>query len=80
MRFFINHGDTILPDLLSIEKICSEKGRILKNQVSEAPYLFEQGEDPILLSDELDIDLFTEFPEIETENENLQPTEEEETH
>jgi len=50
----------------------------LKNQVSEAPYLFEQGEDPILLSDELDIDLFTESPEIEAENENLQSMEEEE--
>jgi RNA polymerase primary sigma factor len=49
----------------------------LKNQVSEAPYLFEQGEDPILLSDELDVDLFTESPEVETENENFQSMEEE---
>ena len=50
----------------------------MKDQVSEAPYLFEQNEDPILLSEELDIDLFVESPEIETENENFQSTEEEE--
>jgi len=50
----------------------------LKEQVSEAPYLFEQNEDPVLLSEELDIDLFVESPEIETENENFQSMEEEE--
>ena len=33
---------------------------------------------PSLLSDELDIDLFVESPEIETENENFQSPEEEE--
>jgi RNA polymerase primary sigma factor len=55
-----------------------KKGRNLKDQVSEASYLFEQNEDPILLSEELDIDLFVESPEIETENENFQSTEEEE--
>jgi RNA polymerase primary sigma factor len=51
----------------------------LKEQVSEAPYLFEQNEDPVLLSQELDIDLFIESPEIETENENFQSIGEEET-
>ena len=50
----------------------------MKDQVSEESYLFEQNEDPILLSEELDIDLFVESPEIETENENSQSTEEEE--
>jgi RNA polymerase primary sigma factor len=55
-----------------------KKGRNLKEQISEAPYLFEQNEDPVLLSEELDIDLFVESPEIETENENFQSLEEEE--
>ena len=55
-----------------------KKGRNLKDQVAEASYLFEQNEDPILLSEELDIDLFVESPEIETENENFQSIEEEE--
>jgi len=47
--------------------------------VSEKPYLFEPTEDPILLSDELDIDIFVELPAIDTENENAQTAEEEET-
>jgi RNA polymerase primary sigma factor len=55
-----------------------KKGRNLKEQVSEAPYLFEQNEDPVLLTEELGIDLFVESPEIETENENFQSMEEEE--
>ncbi len=55
-----------------------KKGRNLKDQVSETPYLFEQNEDPIILSEELDIDLFVESPEIETEDENFQSPEEEE--
>jgi RNA polymerase primary sigma factor len=55
-----------------------KKGRNLKEQVSEAPFLFEQNEDPVLLAEELDLDLFVESPEIETENENFQSMEEEE--
>jgi RNA polymerase primary sigma factor len=50
----------------------------LEDQVSEKPYLFEPAEDPILLSDELDIDMFVELPVIDTENENAQTAEEEE--
>jgi RNA polymerase primary sigma factor len=45
----------------------------------EKPYLFEPGEESTLISDELDIDLFVEVPEIETENENTQSTDGEET-
>ena len=55
-----------------------KKERSLEEQVSEKPYLFEPSEDPILLSDELDIDVFVEVPGIDTENENSQLTEEEE--
>jgi len=50
----------------------------LKERVSEKTHLFEPNEDPIILSDELDIDILVEFPGIETENENTQPTEPEE--
>ena len=55
-----------------------KKKRGLEDQVSEKPYLFEPTEDPILLSDELDIDMFVELPVIDTENENAQTAEEEE--
>jgi RNA polymerase primary sigma factor len=55
-----------------------KKGRNLKEQASEATYLFEQNDDPVLLSEELDIDLFVESPEIETDNENFHSLEEEE--
>jgi len=50
----------------------------LKERVSEKTYPFEPSEDPIILSDELDIDICVECPGIETENENTQSTEEEE--
>ncbi len=50
----------------------------MKEQVLEKSYLFEPIEDPILLSEELDIDLFVEGPEIDMENENVQTMEEEE--
>ena len=53
-----------------------EKG--LEDPVSEKPYLYESDEDPILLSDELDIDTFVELPVIDTEIENYQTAEEEE--
>ena len=55
-----------------------KKGQSLKEEVLEKPYLFESNEDPILLSEELDIDLFVEMPEIDAENEHAQITEEEE--
>ena len=50
----------------------------MEERVSEKPYPFEPNEDPILLSDELDTDLFVELPGIDTENENAQTAEEEE--
>jgi len=50
----------------------------LKEQVLEKSYLFEPIEDPILLSEELDIDLFVECPGVDMENENVQTVEEEE--
>lgn len=50
----------------------------MAERVSEKPYPFEPNEDPILLSDELDTDLFVELPGIDTENENAQTAEEEE--
>ena len=55
-----------------------KKDRGLEDQLPEKPYLFEPAEDPILLSDELDIDMFVELPVIDTENENAQTAEEEE--
>jgi RNA polymerase primary sigma factor len=54
-----------------------KKERGLEGQGSEKAYLFEPTEDPILLSDELDIDMFVELPVIDTENENTQTVEEE---
>jgi RNA polymerase primary sigma factor len=56
-----------------------KKKRGLEDQVTGKPYLFEPTEDPILLSDELDVDIFVELPAIDTENENAQISEEEET-
>ena len=50
----------------------------MKEQVLEKSYLFEPIEDPILLSEELDIDLFVECPGVDMENENVQTVEEEE--
>jgi len=49
----------------------------LEDRGSEKPYLLEPGEDPILLSDELDIELFTEFPGLEMEDEGARVSEEE---
>ena len=51
----------------------------MEDQVTGKPYLFEPTEDPILLSDEMDVDIFVELPAIDTENENAQIAEEEET-
>jgi RNA polymerase primary sigma factor len=50
----------------------------LKEPTSKKPYLFEPTEDPIILSDELDFDLFAHGSEIEVENENTEPAEDEE--
>ena len=55
-----------------------KRERSLKEQVLEKSYLFEPIEDPILLSEELDIDLFVECPGVDMENENVQTVEEEE--
>ena len=51
----------------------------MEEQGPEKSYLFEPTEDPIVLSDELDMDLFVELPVVDTENENTQTTDEEET-
>ena len=59
------------------KKIKKKKGP--KEQVLERPYLFELNEDPIILSDELDIDRFVEISEIETEIEHPPSPEEEES-
>ena len=55
-----------------------KKERSLEEGVSEKAYLLDPTEDLILLSDELDIDLSVELPEMDTENEHAQPVEEEE--
>ncbi len=55
-----------------------KKEKSLEEGVSEKTYLLDPSEDLILLSDELDIDLSAELPEMDTENENAQPVEEEE--
>ena len=56
-----------------------EKGVKLKERTSKEGYLFDASEDPIILSDELDVDLFVQAPETEVENESTPSTEEEET-
>jgi len=50
----------------------------LEEGVSEKAYLLDPTEDLIFLSDELDIDLPAELPEMDTEVEHAQPAEEEE--
>ena len=55
-----------------------KKERGLEKQKSEEPYLFDSAEDPIVLSDELDMDLFVDLPGVDSENENAQTTDEEE--
>ncbi len=56
----------------------SKRERSVEEKDSKESFLFELSEDPILLSDELDIDLYVEVPGIDTENENAQTPEEEE--
>jgi RNA polymerase primary sigma factor len=55
-----------------------KKERNLEEGVSEKAYLLDPTEDLIFLSDELDIDLPAELPEMDTENGHAQPAEEEE--
>ena len=50
----------------------------MEERGSEKPFFFDPGEDPILLSEEMDMDIVGEVPRIETEDENHQLTEEEE--
>ena len=50
----------------------------MEEGVSEKAYLLDPTEDLILLSDELDIDLPPELPEVDAEGEQSQPVEEEE--
>ncbi len=52
--------------------------RSLEDRDSEKTYLFEPNEDPILLSEELDIDLLGDFPGNGLENDSLRLPEEEE--
>jgi RNA polymerase primary sigma factor len=51
----------------------------LEEQGPEKSYLFDPAEDPIVLSDELDMDLFVELPGDDTENEDARITDDEET-
>jgi len=55
-----------------------KKETSLEEGVSEKAYLLDPTEDLIFLSDELDIDLPAELPEMDTEVEHAQPAEEEE--
>ncbi len=55
-----------------------KKDRGLEERGSERPYLFDPTEDPILLSDELDIDLPVELSEMVAEDQHAQPAEEDE--
>jgi RNA polymerase primary sigma factor len=53
-----------------------KKERSLEEGVSEKAYLLDPTEDLIFLSDELDIDVSVDLPEMDTENEPAQPAEE----
>jgi RNA polymerase primary sigma factor len=55
-----------------------KKEKILEDRDSEKPFLLEPGEEPILLPDELDIELFAEFPGLEIEDESSRVSDEEE--
>jgi len=50
----------------------------LKERVPKRSYRSEQNEDALILSDELDVDMASEFPGLKVENENVQAREEEE--
>ncbi len=55
-----------------------KKERGLEKQKPEEPYPLDPTEDPIVLSDELDMDLFVDLPGIDPENEAVEPVDEEE--
>jgi RNA polymerase primary sigma factor len=83
---FIKHNISFYPTdpyTVFIEKTSeaeeSDTGAKLKERTSKEAYVFDPSEDPIILSDELDIDLLVQVPEIEMENENTQPAEDEES-
>ena len=50
----------------------------MKERVPKRSYRSEQNEDALILSDELDVDMASEFPGLKVENENVQAREEEE--
>ncbi|NWG02947.1 MAG: RNA polymerase sigma factor RpoD [Syntrophaceae bacterium] len=50
----------------------------MKEEILEKPYLLDSNEDPFLLSEELDIDLGVDLPEIDTESQMTPLVEEEE--
>jgi RNA polymerase primary sigma factor len=54
------------------------KERSLKERIPKRSYRSEQSEDALILSDELDVDVASEFPGLKVENENVQVREEEE--
>jgi RNA polymerase primary sigma factor len=54
------------------------KERSLKERVPKRSYRSEQSEDALILYDELDVDVASEFPGLKVENENVQAREEEE--
>ncbi len=55
-----------------------KKERGLEKRRAEEPYPFDSAEDPIVLSDELDMDLFVDLPGIDPENEDVRTVDEEE--
>ena len=50
----------------------------MKERVPKRSYRSEQNEDALILSDELDVDVASEFPGLKVENGNVQAREEEE--
>ncbi|HVP78762.1 MAG TPA: RNA polymerase sigma factor RpoD [Thermodesulfobacteriota bacterium] len=54
-----------------------KKERSLEEGISEKAYVLDPAEDLVFLSDELDIDLSAELPEMDAESEHAQPVEEE---
>lgn len=55
-----------------------DKGRSLKERVPKKHYRSEQSEDALILSDELGVDVVSEFPGLKVEDGNVQAREEEE--
>jgi RNA polymerase primary sigma factor len=61
-----------------VERNKRNKERSLKERVPKRHYRSEQSEDALILSDELDLDVVSEFPGLKVEDENVQAGEEEE--